>query len=67
MNIELKFLQKAIKDKNYISFMYENKKYESIKPLKLVNEDNKYILISHEKSFEFTKVSKFQVLKNRFK
>jgi predicted DNA-binding transcriptional regulator YafY len=35
MNIELRFLQKAIADKNYISFSYENKSYKNIKPLKL--------------------------------
>ena len=28
MNIEFRFLQKAIVDKNYISFTYENKNYK---------------------------------------
>ena len=35
MNIEFRFLQKAIEDKNYVSFSYENKSYKNIKPLKL--------------------------------
>ena len=44
MNIEFRFLQKAIIDKNYISFNYENKSLKKIKPLKL-NIDNKLIAI----------------------
>ena len=55
MNIELRFLQKAIVDKNYISFSYENKSYKNIKPLKL-DENNK--LFSDKGVFEFGKMKK---------
>ena len=40
MNIEYRFLQKAIVDKNYVSFGYENKSYKNVKPLKL-DEQNR--------------------------
>ena len=40
MNVEFRFLQKAIADKNYISFTYENQSYKNIKPLKL-DKNNK--------------------------
>lgn len=43
MNIELRFLQKAITDKNYISFNYENQSYKNVKPLKL-DEQNRIII-----------------------
>ena len=63
MNIELRFLQKAIKDKNYISFTYEDKLHKKVKPLKLENKDEQYILITENGEFKFEKVSKFKVLK----
>lgn len=63
MNIELKFLQKAIADKNYISFSYENKNYKNIKPLKL-DKSNK--LFSDKGIFEFANIKKLIVLKERF-
>jgi len=63
MNIEFRFLQKAIVDKNYISFTYENQSYKNVKPLKL-NEDNK--LFSDKGVFEFGKISKLAVLRERF-
>ena len=63
MNIEFKFLQKAITDKNYISFSYENKNYQNIKPLKL-DENNQ--LFSDKGVFEFGKISKLKILKDRF-
>lgn len=44
MNIEFRFLQKAIVDKNYISFTYENKNYKNIKALKL-DEKTKFFVI----------------------
>ena len=31
MNIELRFLQKAIEDKNYVNFTYKRKIYKKIK------------------------------------
>jgi len=63
MNIEFRFLQKAITDKNYISFSYENKSYKNIKPLKL-DEHNQ--LFSDKGVFEFGKISKLKILKDRF-
>lgn len=63
MNIEFRFLQKAILDKNYICFTYKNKSFKSVKPLKL-NEDNK--LFSDKGVFEFGKIRKLAVLRERF-
>ena len=63
MNIEFRFLQKAIADKNYINFSYENKNYKNIKPLKLDSENK---LFSDKGVFEFGKIRKFVVLRERF-
>ena len=63
MNIELRFLQKAIADKNYISFNYENQSYKNIKPLKLDDENR---LHSDKGVFEFGKIGKLVVLKGKF-
>ena len=63
MNIEFRFLQKAIVDKNYISFTYENQSYKNVKPLKL-DVDNK--LYSDKGVFEFGKIGKLVVLRERF-
>ena len=63
MNIELRFLQKAILDKNYISFNYENQSFKNVKPLKL-DEQNR---VHCDKGvFEFEKVGKLVVLRERF-
>lgn len=63
MNIEFRFLQKAIEDKNHISFAYENKSYKNIKAFKL-DEQNK---IHCDKGiFEFEKIKKLQILKSKF-
>ncbi len=63
MNIEYKFLQKAIIDKNYINFAYENKNFKNIKPLKL---DENHKLFSDKGTFEFGKIRKLVVLRERF-
>ncbi len=63
MNIEYRFLQKAIVDKNYVSFSYENRNYTRVKPLKLDNENR---LHSDKGVFEFEKIKKLVVLKERF-
>ena len=63
MNVEFRFLQKAIADKNYISFTYENQSYKNIKPLKLDDENR---LHSDKGIFEFEKMTKIQNLKNQF-
>lgn len=62
MNIELKFLNKAIEEKNYISFMYEGKNLKNEKPLKLDNET----LYTNTGKYTYSKVSKLTILKNRF-
>jgi len=66
MNIELKFLQKAIVDKNYVSFFYENKSIKKIKPFKLIVKDDLYCLHTQDKVFEYKKIAKLQILKERF-
>ncbi len=66
MNIELRFLQKAIEDKNYISFSHEKKKYTKMKALKLEFSNDKYNLNTDNGKFEFDKLSKIKVLKDRF-
>ena len=63
MNIEFRFLQKAIEDKNYVSFSYENKSYKNIKPLKL---DESHKLFSDKSIFGFEKIKKLVVLKDKF-
>ncbi|APW66862.1 MULTISPECIES: hypothetical protein [Arcobacteraceae] len=65
MNIQERFLLKAIEDKNYISFMYKNKKYTKVKALKLITED-KHILKTQEGNFEFDLITKIIILKERF-
>lgn len=66
MNIEFKFLQKAIEDRNYINFTYEKKKLYKIKPLKLIPKDNKYYLHTQNKIFEFDFLKKIQISKEKF-
>ena len=66
MNIEQKFLQKAIEDKNYISFSYKHENINKIKPIKLILKDENYFLYTLEKVFEFKNISKLQILKERF-
>jgi len=66
MNIELRFLQKAIEDKNYISFTYENQKFAKIKPLELIEKEGDYTLKTHNKNYYFKKIKKLQILKERF-
>ncbi len=63
MNIEFRFLQKAIADKNYINFTYENQNFKNLKPLKL-DEQNK---VHCDKGiFEFEKIGKLVVLREKF-
>ena len=63
MNVEFRFLQKAIADKNYICFSYENQSYKNIKALK-IDEQNR--VHSDKGVFEFEKISKLKILKDRF-
>jgi hypothetical protein len=63
LNIEFRFLQKAIQDKNYISFAYENKSYKNIKVFK-IDEQNR---VHCDKGiFEFEKIKKLHILKDKF-
>ena len=62
MNIEFRFLQKAIEDKNFVSFSYENKSYKKVKPLKII--DN--IVKCDVGEFEISKIRKLTVLRERF-
>ena len=65
MNIELRFLQKAIEDGNYISFTYLNKEYKKIVPLKLVPKDDMYLLHIKDTTFQTNKIKKLIILKDR--
>lgn len=62
MNIELHFLNKAIEDKNYVSFTFKNKKYAKVKPLSLKDDTLK----SDKGEFSFKDIKKLTVLKERF-
>ena len=66
MNIELRFLQKAIEDKNYISFTYNNEKQLNVMPLELRKEDSEFILKTQKKVFIFSQIKKLKILKERF-
>jgi hypothetical protein len=63
MNIEFRFLQKAIVDKNYISFTYEGKSYRDVKALKMDDENRVHC---DKGVFEFGKIRKLVVLRERF-
>ena len=63
MNVEFRFLQKAIQDKNYISFTYESNSYKNLKALKLDDENRLY---TNNGIFEFEKIKRLQILKNKF-
>lgn len=60
--IEEKFLKKAIEDKNFVNFFYENNSYKKVKPIKI--SDNK--ITFDVGSFEISKVKKLTVLRERF-
>jgi len=66
MNIELRFLQKAIEDKNFVSFTYDSQKQSRIKPLELTEKESTYILKTHNKTYDFKKIKKLQLSKERF-
>lgn len=66
MNIELRFLQKAVQDKNYISFSYQNKKLKKMKPLKLIQKEDQYYLHTLNEVYEFEEISNIKILKEKF-
>ncbi|NQY92959.1 MAG: hypothetical protein HRT43_02225 [Campylobacteraceae bacterium] len=66
MNIELRFLQKAIEDKNFINFTYDNQKLKKIKPLELSDKEGSYILKTHNCTYSFNKIKRLQISKEKF-
>ena len=66
MNIELRFLQKAIEDKNFINFTYDNQKLNKIKPLELSDKEGSYILKTHNDNYDFNKIKRLQISKEKF-
>lgn len=62
MKIEVLFLQKAIKDKNYISFFYLKKEYKNIEALFI----EKNILKTKDNSFKLDDIKKLTIQKERF-
>ncbi|WP_320035503.1 hypothetical protein [Halarcobacter sp.] len=62
MNIEYRFLQKAIEDKNFVCFSCERKSYKRVKPLKIF--ENK--VTCDVGNFEVKMIKKLTVLKERF-
>lgn len=56
------FLKKAIEDKNFVSFSYEDKIYKKVKPFKIENE----LLKCDVGEFEIGRLSKVTILKERF-
>ena len=63
MTIEQRFLQKAIEDKNFISFSYDGKSYKKVKPLKIVDG----VVKCDVGEFEISKLKKLTVLKVMFR
>jgi len=66
MNIEFRFLQKAIEDKNYVKFFYKSQNIKKVKPLGLIKRGELYFLHTPKKIFEFKNITKLQILKERF-
>ena len=62
MSIELRFLQKAIEDKNFLSFSYHKKSYKKIKAYSIVNN----ILKCDIAEFEIKDIKKIVILKEKF-
>jgi hypothetical protein len=62
VNIEQRFLLKAMEDRNFVCFNYENKSFKSIKILKFENG----FVYTDNGNFEFEKMKKIVVLKDRF-
>jgi len=62
MNIELRFLNKAIEDKNYVSFSYEKKSYKKVKAICIEND----ILKCDVGEFDVKGLKKIVVLKEKF-
>jgi len=66
MNIELRFLQKAIEDKNYLGLEYHKQYYHKVKPLTLKEQNHTLYLVTHQGEFDLKEIKKLRVLKERF-
>ncbi|RXJ79880.1 hypothetical protein [Arcobacter sp. F2176] len=62
MNIEQRFLLKAMEDNNFVCFMYEQESFKSVKILKFENG----LIYTDSGNFEIEKIKKVVVLKDRF-
>ena len=62
MNIEQRFLLKAMEDKNFVCFNYEDKSFKDVKVLKF--EDG--LVYTDNGNFELEKIMKVVILKDRF-
>ncbi|WP_419771079.1 MAG: hypothetical protein ACNI3C_04605 [Candidatus Marinarcus sp.] len=66
MNIELRFLQKAIQDKNFVNFSYEDSTIKKSELQKITQENNLYYVHTQNKIFEYAKIKNIQILKEKF-
>ncbi len=62
MNIEYMFLQKAVKNRNYIEFLYLQKEYKNIKAIEINSE----FIKSKKKEFKIKDIKKLTIKKERF-
>lgn len=62
LNIEQRFLLKAMEDRNFVCFNYEDKSFKDVKVLKF--EDG--LIYTDNGNFELEKVMKVVILKDRF-
>lgn len=66
MNIELRFIQKAIEDKNYLGFEYHKQYCHKVKPLTFKEQNHTLYLVTQQGEFELKEIKKLTVLKERF-
>ncbi len=66
MNIETHFLQKAIKDRNLISFTYEMKPYKSIAPQKITQQESEDFLYTNDSFFKIAHIKKLKIHKEKY-
>lgn len=64
--VEFSFLEKAIFDKNYVSFIYDGKRYKDEKPLELYERADMWFLRTDKKIFEFEKLKRVTIQDDRF-
>lgn len=66
MNIQTRFIQKAIEDKNFITFIYEGKKHANEKPLRWEEDDKNKTLITQNGHFLLKNIAKLEILTTKF-